>query len=87
MARGKRTPPPADETKADKFKRLANARLGRVVAGIESLGKLGGSGYERTPEQVMKVREVLYNTVEAAIERLRPKADDNGAVKEARTWL
>lgn len=87
MAREKRPVPPADESKSDKFKRLANARITRIVADIESLGKLGAAGYERTPEQVEKIRVVLTDAVSAAVLRLSPRAPGNGAAKEARIWL
>ncbi len=52
------------ESKADRFKRLAEPRVGNAVKKIEIIGNLAGSNYEFTPEQVEKILATLKSTVE-----------------------
>lgn len=72
MPKGKRPPAPKDETKADKFKRLARPRYERVVNQIRSLGKLGTGAYERSEDQVIRMKEVLHKEIDAMADRLKP---------------
>lgn len=69
------------ETKAAKFRRLANQRAGKIIRGLESLGKLGGSGYESTADQRRAIEDALQGSLREAIERLNsrtaPKRDVN----------
>ncbi len=53
----------ADETKADKFVRLAKARMGKALKAISQLEALGGSGYESTEEQRAKMVKALRDAV------------------------
>lgn len=55
---------PANETKADLFRRLGVARVTRAIKAIDSVGKLSGSGYESTPEQRVKIIAALSGAVE-----------------------
>lgn len=50
---------PTNETKAQKFVRLANSRVNRIIRGYKILGQLGGSGYESTPDQRKRIETVL----------------------------
>lgn len=69
MARAPRTatPPPADETKADKFKRLAQPRVSGIVAAIRRLPALAASSYESTPEQ----RDAMFGAIQAELNKAR----------------
>lgn len=48
-----------NETKEQKFIRLAVPRLNKSVKAISSLGKLAGPGYESTPAMRTKILEIL----------------------------
>lgn len=65
----KKSTTPKDETKAQKFSRLASARVSRAVKVIAAIGKLSGSGYEYAPEQIAKVGEHLKNAVNGAMRK------------------
>lgn len=83
MARAPRTatPPPADETKADKFKRLAQPRVSQIVAGIRRLPALAASSYESTPEQRAAMFSAIRQEVTKAEAAFQPreKADKKTA--------
>lgn len=71
MARGKRTATvPADETKAAKFRRLANMRVKKVLAGIDQLGRLGTAAYERSDDQVEKLHTAITDAAKEMRGRL-----------------
>ncbi len=57
------------ESKQEKFLRLAPPRINKVLHSIESLGKLSGSSYEYTPEQIEK----MLGAIDKAVEDLRGK--------------
>jgi len=59
-----------NESKNQKFVRLAQARVSRAVKMIYNIGNLGGSGYESTPEQREKIAQALNGAVENALNRL-----------------
>ena len=61
----KRTQPPVNpnESKAQKFTRLANKRVNTALAKIRLIGNLGTSQYESTPEQIGLILKVLENEV------------------------
>lgn len=61
---------PANETKADKFKRIAPMRVTKAIKAVSLIGNLGGSGYERTPEQVEKIGAALKEAVNEACQKL-----------------
>jgi hypothetical protein len=58
---------PADETKADRFRRLANARLPRAIKAIDAIGNLAGGSYERTDAQVA----LVVGALQAAVDRVQ----------------
>jgi hypothetical protein len=65
MARRK-SGPPANESKAAKFSRLANHRLRLAIKGVDGLGKLStNAAYEHTDAQV----ELIINALRAAVDR------------------
>lgn len=64
---------PADESKADKFKRLVNARARVAIKAMRGLAKLGTSAYERTPEDIDKLGKIMSGELSAMLEALRPR--------------
>lgn len=63
---------PANESKGDKFRRLAKMRVPGALAKIANVGKLAGSGYESTEEQRKKIvadMRAAVDAVEAAFNR------------------
>lgn len=53
-----------EESKADRFKRLATPRVGNAVKKIEIIGNLAGGNYEFSAEQVEKILGALRAAVE-----------------------
>ncbi len=81
MAKGKRVSTvPSDETKADKFKRLANGRAVNAIKAIRGLGKLATSAYERTPEQVDALDKAIGGELRDACGKLRGTATAKAGV-------
>lgn len=70
-SKGSQVPP--NETKAQKFARLANQRVNRVIQIYKQLGSLGGSAYESTPDQIKKIGEALTNAQTRAMDQLNKK--------------
>lgn len=57
-------PKEKDETKADKFRRLAVSRTGKSIAAIKNLIPLSNrSNYEYTPEQVKRIVTALSDAI------------------------
>ena len=52
------------ESKADKFKRLAEPRVGSAIKKIEIIGNLASSSYEFSADQVEKILSGLKAAVE-----------------------
>lgn len=63
------------ETKADKFVRLSQARASNVLYHLRNLGKLGGPGYEWTPEQKARLFAALRKGVDEAEANFKPKGE------------
>jgi hypothetical protein len=61
MARKKADPatPKGEESKREKFLRLASARTSKAIDAIRTLANLSGPGYEYTPEDVQKMEEAF----------------------------
>lgn len=79
MPKGKRTtpPPPADETKAQKFARLAPKRMVALIKACRVVGQLSASGYEYTPEQVAQMKKSASNAFNEAFDKFdKTKARD-----------
>ncbi len=53
-----------EESKADKFKRLATSRVNNALVKIELIGNLAGSNYDFTFEQYEKIIGSLKEAVE-----------------------
>ena len=56
---------PPNETKAEKFKRLGVARVGKAIKALQSVTQLAGKGYECTDEQAEKVQVAIGNAFTA----------------------
>lgn len=74
----------ANESKSDKFRRLAKKRIPAALAKIRNVGNLGGSGYEYTAEQVEKIETALNNAVALTVEKLQAglKGDTKPAAQD-----
>ena len=62
-----------NETKAEKFVRLASKRVTKTLNNIRQIGQLSGAGYECTPEQVAKMFGALNAAAETAYNRFNAK--------------
>lgn len=58
-----------DETKEQKFKRLADKRVNTALKKIKLIGNLSGSGYSYTEEQITKINDALADCVESTMGR------------------
>lgn len=61
---------PENETKQQKFIRLATARINKVRKALDQIGLLGGPSYESTEEQRGKMAEAIRECVEFNINRM-----------------
>ncbi|MGI6359452.1 MAG: hypothetical protein ACOX02_00200 [Acholeplasmatales bacterium] len=62
-----------EETKRQKFQRLAEARTNRIIEQLDILGNLSNrSNYEYTKEEVNKI----FRTIERALKRVERQFDD-----------
>lgn len=93
MAAPKKTPakhapakpaPAAEEPKLsrhEKFVKLANRRVRKVLHGLEQIGNLSSSNYEYSEAEVDKLTEVLSNALQSCVDRFQPR--EKRAKKEA----
>ena len=54
---------PQNESKQDRFRRLALRRIPKALRALESIRKLSSSNYEYTPEQAEKIITTLGETM------------------------
>lgn len=59
----------ANESKADRFKRLATPRVNKILHSLDTLGNCSGSGYEYTDEQV----QAMFGAIEEKVNETRAK--------------
>ena len=86
MAKGKRTSTvDPNESKAAKFVRRANMRIGKALALIEQVGKLGTPSHERTEAQIAALHKAVVDAADDMKAALAPRAA--GAKSERRTVL
>lgn len=72
----RKSSPPKDETKAQKWSRLANHRLRIAIKGIDGLAKLATTAaYERTDDQIAKMTTALHAAV-ARVEKAYASGSD-----------
>lgn len=66
-----------NESKSDRFIRLAQPRTSRIIKGLKQLAQLGAANYESTELQRKAIETALKAAVESTLERLRKvKAPD-----------
>ena len=61
---------PENETKQQKFVRLATRRVNKVRKALDQIGLLGGAAYESTDEQRNRIIEAIRECVEFNMNRL-----------------
>lgn len=66
----KKSTAPANETKAQKFSRLATKRVTKALKAVGNIGNLSGAGYESTAEQRAKIVTALQEAVDGVKSRL-----------------
>jgi hypothetical protein len=64
---------PKDESKAEKFIRLAQKRTGKVLNSLRQVGQLSGAGYESTDAQVAKIFGAISDAAQAAFQKFKNK--------------
>jgi len=65
---------PANETDAERFKRVGKLRVSLALAKIDAVGKLTGKGYEFTQEQADKICSALQSSVDRVKTRYKEPA-------------
>ena len=74
MAKARRTATaPKNETKEQKFVRLANMRVNKAIKAIRQIGQLGAPTYESTTQQRNRIAETLQNELSIAVDGLNSK--------------
>ncbi|MCI0618932.1 hypothetical protein L0244_38660 [bacterium] len=61
---------PKDETKEQRFVRLATARVNKVRKALDQIGLLGGPTYMSTDQQRERIMEAIRESVEFNLNRL-----------------
>ena len=67
-----------EETKQQKFVRIAEPRVTRACKTVSLLGNLEGSNYEYTEEQV----DAMFNAVQQALDNARAAFSQKGKPKK-----
>jgi hypothetical protein len=61
---------PEDETREQRFVRLATRRVNKVRKALDQLGLLGGATYASTDDQRAKISEAIRESMEFNLNRL-----------------
>jgi hypothetical protein len=72
-ARLGRKPPPPNETRRDRFKRIGERRMTEVLGKIALLGNLSSPAYDVTEADIVAMRETMHHAIEAAFARFTPR--------------
>ena len=75
------------ESKADKFKRLAEPRVESTIKKIKIIGNLAGSGYDFTPEQSEKILTTLRTAVDEVEKKFQKRLNRKGFNDEGKFHL
>lgn len=70
-----------NETKTDKFIRLANVRVNKILKALKQINALGGPGYESTELQRKSVETALTSAFNVAIDGLNKKTVQSTSFK------
>lgn len=66
-----------NESKEQRFVRIAEPRVNRACKAVSLLGNLAGSGYDCTPEQV----DAMFGAVQAALDNARAQFDRGNVIR------
>lgn len=69
---------PAEETKAQRFKRVIEPRVNKAIKAIRLVGSVSGSTYEHTNEQAAAIVTALQTEIDAVEKRLSGKVVMSG---------
>lgn len=64
---------PKNETKNEKFLRIATPRVNAIIDKLDILSNCAGSNYEYTEEQVETMFQAIRDAVDACYNEFRPK--------------
>lgn len=64
---------PENETKNEKFLRIATPRVNAIIDKLDILSNCAGSSYEYTEEQVETMFQALRDAMDACYNEFRPK--------------
>lgn len=70
--RGRKAPPPG-ETARDRFVRIGNNRMARVLQSIRLLGNLASTHYAWTPEDLERMHQAIVDQVDRTFARFEAK--------------
>jgi hypothetical protein len=76
-----------EESKEDKFKRLAQARVNNAMAKIALIGNLSSSSYSYTAEQVEKILIGLKSAIEEVEKKFQKGLNKKGFNDEGKFKL
>ena len=65
---------PENETKNEKFLRIATPRVNAIIDKLDILSNCAGSSYEYTEEQVETMFQAIRDAVDNCYNEFRPKA-------------
>ena len=75
------------ESKADRFKRLAEPRVDSTVKKIKIIGNLAASNYEYTAEQVEKILSTLKSSIDEVEKKFQKGLNRKGYNDEGKFHL
>ena len=64
---------PENETKSEKFIRIATPRVNSVINKLDILANCAGSSYEYNEEQIEAMFDAIRNAVDACYAQFQPK--------------
>lgn len=64
---------PENETKNEKFLRIATPRVNAIIDKLDILSNCAGSNYDYTEEQVETMFQALRDAMDACYDEFRPK--------------
>lgn len=70
-----RKKPPQGETKAQRFRRVVEPRVGKALKAIRLVGNVKGSAYACDDSQIARIEGTLQEAVNHAVENLHDRAD------------
>jgi len=73
-----RKPPPENESKHDRFKRIGTKRVNNAIRQIQLLGNLCGANYECDANDLALMRGVIIRELDMALARFTPRKRTGG---------